>query len=209
MAEIQYFAQAALALVLFHDGFLDDQGRGDDLLKVQRRPCIREVLEHREELRIRDQPCLYSFRKAAGLLPVRKRIECVGIDQHFLRLPERAHDVLDACEVDRCFAADRAVHLGQDRSRNVVKVDPPHIACRCEAAQVSHDASSDGTDTVSAGKAEFHHLSQKFFQNSEALASFPLRYSVDMRLFALVSDCLRILRRHAFVGENEHLPVEV
>ena len=35
VAEIQYFAQAALTLVLFYDRFLDDQGRGDDLLKMK------------------------------------------------------------------------------------------------------------------------------------------------------------------------------
>ena len=142
VAEIQYFADAALALILFDYVFLDHERRGDHFLEIERSSARRIVLKHGKEDRIRDQSCLDSLREAAGLLSVGQRIERVGVDQHFAGLPESADNVLDAAQVHRGLAAYGTVHLRQNCSRNIVKVNASHIAGRRETAQVSDNAAA-------------------------------------------------------------------
>ena len=66
----------------------------------------------------------------------------VGHDQH--RLVERADQVLAERVVDADLAADRAVHLRQQRRRHVHEGDAAQEARRGKAGRVADDAAADG-----------------------------------------------------------------
>ena len=68
-------------------------------------------------------------------------------------LMERADQVLGAGMVDRGLAADRRVHLGQQRGRHLDEVHPAHVGRGDEAREVAHRAAAQRHDGRASGRS--------------------------------------------------------
>ena len=206
MPEVQHPPQPAFPLVQLHDHLLDPQRPGDRRLRrLQHVPFLKFP-----ELRLVEaQRHLHGLRQPAGDLPPGQGFQRLRIDQHLFRLPERPDDVLDPVQIDRRLPADGGIHLGDHRGRDVVKIDPAHIARRGEARQIAHHAAADRHGAVAPAHAEGQHPAQQRPQAVKALGILPLGQGHRLRRRALPGHRLRILRRHPVVRHDEHLSLQV
>ena len=85
----------------------------------------------------------------AELAP-RQRREERRVDRDHRRLMERADQVLAQRVVDADLAADRAVHLRQQRRRDLHDRDAAQVGRRGEAGGVADDAAADRDDRAGA-----------------------------------------------------------
>ena len=76
-------------------------------------------------------------------LAARQRGEDRRIDDHGVRLVEGADQVLAERMIDADLAADRAVHLRQQRRRHVHERDAAQVGGRRETGHVADDAAAE------------------------------------------------------------------
>ena len=91
-------------------------------------------------------PYLIDLVEPGAELAARQRAEHRRIDDDGVRLVERADQVLAERVVDADLAADRAVHLRQQRRRHVHERDAAQVGRRGEAGHVADDAAAEGDD---------------------------------------------------------------
>ena len=96
-----------------------------------------------EERRARRHPVLDHFVQPGAELAPRQRAEHRRIDDDGVRLVEGADQVLAERMVDADLAADRAVHLRQQRRRHVHERDAAQVGRRGEARHVADDAAAE------------------------------------------------------------------
>jgi len=80
-----------------------------------------------------------------------------------------------AC-VDASLAADRGIHLRQQRRRHLNEVDTAQHRSRDIAGQVTHDPTAEGKQHVPAFDAEAKHLLADVGKNRKRLAFLAARY---------------------------------
>ena len=98
-----------------------------------------------------------------------------GIDHHQPGLVERADEVfLGARVVDGGFAADRGIHLGEQRGGDLDEIDPPHERCRGEAREVAHGATSHGHHRRGAVAARLQEVIPDLAKDVERLGLLAL-----------------------------------
>ena len=158
--EVEDAAQPAFALVFGHDLRLD-AARLDDRRQqhvgIFREDLFRVTRDAIEQLAAGDHSVLDHFVEARAELAPRQRLQQQRIDRDDRRLMERADHVLAERVVDADLAADRAVHLRQQRRRHVREGDAAEIGRRCKASGVADDAAADRDDraaAISAGADE-------------------------------------------------------
>jgi hypothetical protein len=77
-----------------------------------------------QEIRIRDRPVLDDLGQTGRDLALRQRPQRIQVGNHAQRLVEGADHVLAERMVDRRLAADRRVHLRQQRGRHLHERTP-------------------------------------------------------------------------------------
>ena len=124
--EVEHRAQPGLALVALHHAGLVADGTRHELLRHglggERSP--RQLLHAAKHIAAGEEAVLGHFRGAAAELPVGQRLQRAQVRQHEARLVERADVVLAGAEVDGHLAADRGVHLGEQRRRHLHEPTP-------------------------------------------------------------------------------------
>ena len=86
-----------------------------------------------------------------------------------------ADHVLAARRVDGGLAADRRIHLGQNRGRDLHKIDAALIDGRRETRQVADHAAAKGGDDIAPVQPFGQQGVAQGFQMVEALGLFPRR----------------------------------
>ena len=109
-----------------------------------------------EELRVEGHPVLHHLVEARAELAPRQRREHERIDRHELWLVERAHEVLAERVVHAHLAADRAVHLREQRRWHVRDRDPAQVGGRREPRGIADHAAADSHDPGAAIGASRH-----------------------------------------------------
>ncbi len=79
------------------------------------------LLKHREHLRVRDNGVLDDLRESAAEFTVGKRAQQFRIGKHQQGRIERSDQVFPLRKIDSGLATDGAVHLGDERRRDVHK----------------------------------------------------------------------------------------
>ncbi len=82
-----------------------------------------------------------------------KGAEDIGVDVHGPGLVKGPHQIFAFRDVDPCFAAHGAVHLGQEGGRDLNKRDAAHVQRGQEAGNVAGHAPAKGNQAVLAVKA--------------------------------------------------------
>ena len=109
-----------------------------------------------EQLRVERHPVLHHLVEARAELAPRQRREHERIDRHELRLVECANQVLAERMVHPHLAADRAVHLRQQRRRDVRHRDPAQVCGRREPRGIADHAAADRNDAGAPVGASRH-----------------------------------------------------
>ena len=148
VAEVQDTAQAALALVLGHHPRLDTAGvrdhRGQRLLLAPHDGA--QVATHAlEQATVGDHAVLDHLVEAGPELAPRERAEHLRIGEDRKGLVERADQVLAEGMIDAHLAADRAVHLREQRGGYVHEPDAAQIGRRRKADDVADHAAPIAT----------------------------------------------------------------
>ena len=97
-----------------------------------------------------DHAVLDDFVQAGSELAPRQRLQQLRIDHDDRRLVKRADQVLAERVVDADLAADRAVHLREQRRRHVGERDAAQEGGGREPGRVADHAAADGDDRAAA-----------------------------------------------------------
>ena len=212
--EIQDPPQALFGLVLLDDAALDPQGPLDDRLHhihVGQVFFFKQIFffKNPKKIFIKGHGHFEGLGQTRGDVAPRQGPQDIRVDQDAARLVESADNVFDPVQIDGRLAADGGVHLGEDRGRNIVEIDPPHVGGRREARQVSADPAPDRDDAVLPAEASRQHGGQELFQALQGLVLLALLHRADHGLPAGAGHRPRIGRRNACIRHDQNLPVQV
>ena len=123
---------------------------------------------------------------------------------------ERPDEVLGRPEVDAGLAADAAVHLGQQRGRDLHEVQAPRVRGGGEAGHVAQDAAAQGDDDrAPVGGVVVERLIEAL-HGRQRFPLFAVRDGQNVNLKAGVCQALRhalaIAAVNAVVAEDHGLP---
>ena len=127
------------------------------------------LLEPGEERRVAEQPVLGHLGVAGAHLARRQRAQHVGVGQHEARLVEGADQVLALRRVDAGLAADGAVHLRQQRGRDLHEAHAAAQDGRGEAGEVADHAAAERDDEIAALEAQLEQALAQRLELAEAL----------------------------------------
>ena len=156
VAEIEQRAVALLAFVARDDVGLD-LARALDGMR-QRGGIARQQLrgvrfQPVEELAVDDEPVLDDLGEAGAQLAIGQGAERVGIGEHRGGLMKRADEILAARVVDAGLAADRRIHLREQRGRDLHEGDAALVTGGGEAGHVADHAAAERDDAGIAREA--------------------------------------------------------
>ena len=112
------------------------------------------------------------FEQAGTVFALGQRAQDLGVDQNRQWLVEGADEVLAGYQIHAGLAADRRVHLGKQRGRDLDDRDAAHEDGGQEAAHVGHDAAAEGHDHARAVGPGLDHLFGQRLHAGEPLGLF-------------------------------------
>ena len=142
-------AAGRFALVFQHDLRLQLAAPRDDFRQdrlVTGADLLDVLLQEIEKIRVQDHAVLHDLGQTRAVLPVVERPKRLRVHQNPFRLPEGADEVFPLRNIDAGFAADRTVHLGQQRGGDLNERQAAVERRRHETRQIAHDAASDRHD---------------------------------------------------------------
>ena len=157
---------------------------------------------------ITDQSVLDHLGQTGAQFAVRQGSEGIGVRQHAARLIKRTDHVLAERMIDGGLAADRGIHLGQQRRRNLDEGHAALIAGRREASHVADHPAAESDDRAMPVEALIQQGGENFIQRLQRLVAFAV--GQDDRLAAQLgqrgADAFQIQRRHGDVADHQRLP---
>ncbi len=153
VAEIEQCALAGLALVARHDRGLGAAGGRNRMFA--RRAAGRRCRHGWPRARLKkglvaEHAIFGDFRIAGAELARRQRIEHRSIGDHQNRLMKRAEQVLALRRIDAGLAADRRIHLRQQRGRHLHEIHAAAQDRRREAGEIADHAAAERNDEIVA-----------------------------------------------------------
>src|SRR5712692_3690237 len=146
MAVVEYFPEAGFAFVAAHHAGFDLYVAGNqetERVAISPQHFLHVLLKHREHLRVRDNGVLDDLRESAAEFTIGKRAQQFRIGKHQQGRVERADQVLPLRKIDAGLAADGAVHLGDERRRDVHKFHTAQEYSGGEARHITDDAAAN------------------------------------------------------------------
>src|SRR6266568_4490810 len=175
VAEVQNFAQPGLGFVLADDLCLDGTAAFDHDLQqfgIEFEQLGQLPFEQLEQGRIVNDSVLDDLGKAGPELPRGQGAESVQVAQNQPRLMKGADEVLAGRNIHADFAADRAVHLGEQSRGHLQERDAAQIGGCHKAGDVTHHAAAEGDDERAAFEPMFGRVAVAALNGVEALGSF-------------------------------------
>ncbi len=152
VAEIEQRAFAGLALVARDDAGLAAAAHRDGMLA--RRPAGEHILPVRlkpgKKCGIAEQPVFGDLGIAGAEFARRQRVEQRRVGDHQRGLMKRADQILALRGVDAGLAADRGVHLRQQRRRHLHEVEAAPHAGGGKAGKIADHAAAERDDQIAA-----------------------------------------------------------
>src|SRR5579864_6646333 len=149
VAEVQQRPEAALCFVLAYNLRFDFTATGDDPREGYRIPgdeFRQAALQFCKQRSVVDDAVLDNLSQPGPVFSFRKRFERVQVAQDKPGLVKGAYKILAGLEVNSDFAADRTVHLCQERCRDLNKRDSAKVSCRNETGEISDHTAPKGDD---------------------------------------------------------------
>jgi len=172
----------------------------------QRRQGAQVLFEPGKKHRVANQADLDDLGESGRELAVGKRIERVGVDNHRARLMERADHVLAERVVHAGLAADRGVHLGEQRGRHLDERDAALVTGGGESGHVADNTPAQRNE---GGAPVTMRRKQRIENTVQHLERFVLLAIGQHHLDWLQGNDMcaqpgEIQRRHRLVGDNGH-----
>jgi hypothetical protein len=212
VAEIEDGAQPGLALVAADHARLDLAGTGHrvrERARIARKQRRQRALHRIQVGRVGDRAMLDHFGEPRGELALRQRRQAADVGKHQPRLVEGADHVLAQRMVDAGLAADRRVHLGQQRGGHLDEVDAPLVDGRRETGHVADHAAAQRHEDCAAVEAMFEQRIEDRVQRPPVLVRLAvgqrhLDDAVGVRLERRAQPgCVQ--RRHGDVADDRDL----
>ena len=210
VTKIQDGPQARFALVLTDDPGLDlatalngvgQRGRvfGQQRLKVDFQPA--------EKRHVGNRPVFDDFAQAGAQFTVRQGLERVQVANYQLRLVKRANHVFPQRMVDGRLAADRRIHLRQQRGGHLYERHAAHVTGGGKTRHVAHHAAAQGKQHGLAVAAVFKQRIKNQLQRGPVFINFAvgqrhLQHLGKVRLQRLHQWC-RIQRGYGRIGHDQ------
>src|ERR1051326_8686868 len=153
VAKIQDSAQPAFFFICCHDLGFDLATPGHHLLKGLR--ILFEQLgevsfQSAEKGRVVNDSVFNYFSQSRAEFTPWERAQGLRITKHDLRLIKCAHQIFSSLEIYPDFAADRTIHLREERRRHLHKIYSTQVSRRHEASQIAHYPAAQSNDERTA-----------------------------------------------------------
>ena len=103
-----------------------------------------------EEPGIAEQAVFDDLGIAGAEFALRQRIEQRGVGEHQDRLMEGADQIFAVGRIDRGLAADRRIHVGEQRGRHLHIIEAAPHDGRGEAGEIADDAAAERDHQIAA-----------------------------------------------------------
>src|SRR2546428_1135573 len=214
VAEVEERAQAALALVTADDfGF--DRDRAHHSLfqhfRIPRQQAIEIGLEPAEERRVADQAVLDHFGKPRAQLALGQGFQRSHVGHDQLRLMKGADHVLSERVIDRGLAADRRIHLCEQRGRDLNEGHAALIGGGGEPRQIPDYPTPQGDECGITRASLLEQRIENPIKGAPVLVFLAVGNDDADHLDVLTGqrsgNAFEIERRHRRVGDDGHLPL--
>ena len=101
------------------------------------------MFEAQEEIQIADDAALERFVKTGAIHPVGKSVKNFRVDENDAGMVIGSEQVLPRSEIYSGLAADRCIHLGEDRGGDLNQVDATHVERGEQPGDVADYASAE------------------------------------------------------------------
>ena len=159
-----------------------------------------------EQRLVADDPGLDDLGQAGPELGAGQGAQQIGIDQHQLRLFERAHQVFPRRQIDRHLAADAGIHHRQQAGGDLDERHAAQPRGRDESGQIADNAAAEGDHRLVARELRVGEPGIEAGGGIERLVRFAVRDLEDQRFEAGFGQRLDQDRRVASgdVGIRDH-----
>ena len=150
MAEVEDHAQTGVVLVNRNDIALNFNALVNDILNVG---LVVRLSDHRQNFLVGNIAVLDDLGHAVGKGAVRQGSEHVRVDEHQPRLVECADEVFALGQINAGLAADRGIHLREQRGRNLAQRYAAQEGRGRKAGNVADNTAAERDNQVLAGHA--------------------------------------------------------
>jgi len=215
VAEVQQrAAAAALQFVVGDDRRLDPAGtvnRKSQRLFVARQQRVEIAPAPVEEGSVQYQAVFDDLGEARDVMALRQRVERIEVGDDAARLVKGADHVLAERVVDAGLAADRRVHLRQQRRRHLGEGDAALVGRRGKARDVADDAAAERHDRGVAARAALQHARADALEGRQVLVLLAVLNLDDngvkgRRRRQRLQQRIEIQRRDDIVGDDDRAP---
>ena len=147
VAEVQYHAQSGVVLVDDNYIALDLNALVNDILNVG---LVVRLRNHRQDFPVGNVAVLNDLGHAVRKGAVRQGSEHVRVDEHEPRLIERADEVFALGQINAGLAANRGIHLREQRGRDLAQRHTAQEGRRGKAGDVADNTAAERDDQVFA-----------------------------------------------------------
>ena len=148
-------------------------------------------LHQLEDRGIANDTVLHRLEQAGAVFALRQCRQHIGIDQHRQRLMKRPDQVLARGQIHAGLAADRRVHLRQQRGRNLHHRNAAHEDGREKSAYIAHHSAAQREDDRAAGQRRCStSFAASFSSCASVLAALAVGHLQDLQLAPGASEAL-------------------
>ena len=150
VAKVQYHAQTGVVLVDGNHITLDLNALVNDIFNIR---LVVRLRNHCQDFPVRNVAVLNDLGHAVRKGAVRQGSEHVRVDEHEPRLIERADEVFALGQINAGRAADRGIHLREQRGRDLAQRHAAQKGRRGKAGDVADNTAAERDNQILAGHA--------------------------------------------------------
>src|SRR5712692_9751210 len=211
VAEIKQLAQASLAFVLADDFGLDRNRahhRVAECIGIAREQAIEIGFEPAEERRVADQAILDHLGDSGAQLALGQGLQGIEVGEHQLGLMKSADHVFPERMVDRGLAADRRIHLREERRGNLDVLHAALIGGGGKAGQVPDHSAPESDESTVAPAALLEQRIEDRVERAPVLVFLPIgdhdADHLDPPAGEGAGEALHEKRRNRRIGHDGH-----
>ena len=166
VAEVQDHAKSGVVLVDGNYIALDLHALVNDILNVG---LVVRLRNHRQDFTVGNVAVLDDLGHAVRKGAVRQGSEHVRVDEHEPRLIERADEVFALRQINAGLAADRGIHLREQRGRDLAQRHATQEGRRGKAGDIADNTAAERDDQILAGHAGGQQIMVNAFDRGKLL----------------------------------------
>ena len=166
VAKVQYHAKSGVVLVDGNYIALDLYALVNDIFNIR---LVVRLRNHRQDFPVGNVAVLDDFGHAVRKCAVRQGSEHVRVDEDEPRLIERADEVFALGQINAGLAADRGIHLREQRGRDLAQRHTAQEGRRRKAGDVADNTAAERDDQILAGHAGGQQIMVNTFDRGKLL----------------------------------------